>query len=117
MKPPYRPKHIKRSHARLYETASITEVLTTLGQKLGLSEKVQEWAVLALWQDVVDPPFQHTTTAHRIVERQGKPILQVKATTSTVAAELIFSLETYRTRLNAYRAETGVELHRIEILR
>jgi hypothetical protein len=108
----YKPPKNKKRAGQL---TSVSHVLPQVGKELRLNERAQEWAVLSLWTRIIDEPFQATTRASRLRPKGGLYTLTVLVNSATVAAELSFFLEQYRQKLNEYRAETGLSVHRIEI--
>lgn len=93
----------------------LADILPVVGERLNLPRKVQEFSVLSLWPQVVEPVFQGRTQAMRIRRVDTKNHLLVRVDHSVVAAELTFHLQTVQNRLNAYAKETGIVIHHIEI--
>lgn len=97
------------------EALPVSQILSAVGKNIHLDRKVQEWTVLALWDRVIDPPFQGKTRATRLKRSRQQNELVVQASHAVVAADLTFFLEEYRIRLNAFAPQTGLEIHRIRI--
>ncbi len=94
---------------------SVASILPTVGRQLKLDQKVQEWAVLSLWEQIVDNPFKTRSRAVRIRSQRGQNCMTVLAANSAVASELTFYLEEYQNRLNRFAADTRLPVHRIEV--
>lgn len=105
----------RQKQRRAEEAQSVSAILPLVGRNLGLDRKVQEWSVLSLWDQVIDPAFEGKTKALKIRVNGKQNRLVVGARHSAVATELTFFTETYRTRLNTYANQTGVEIHAIDI--
>lgn len=106
-KPPKRP--------RSKQASSVADIIPTVGQRMGLNEKVSEWSVLQLWDQVVAPMFKETTQAIKLSKQGPQTKLHVRASNPTVAAQLMFSLEEYRQAINAFSPQTGIRVDRIEM--
>ena len=94
----------------------VADILASVGKTLNLDQKVQEWAVLSLWERVIDPCFQTQTRAARVRRVRNQNELVIQVASATVAAELTFSLETYRERLNVFAPQTGLTIHRLKVV-
>lgn len=108
-----------RSHPRKKRASrpieSVSQVLPTVGRQLHLDQKVQEWSVLALWEQIVDSAFQNTTRALKIQSMGGQKQLVVLVTNHALASELTFCLEEYRDRLNGFFPQTGLKIDKIKL--
>ena len=94
----------------------IENILPIVGQQLNLEAKVQEWAVLALWAQLLPEPYCSHTKAVKIKRTGPKLTLLVKATNAAVASQLTFQLESWRQKLNDYARETGIHLDAIQLV-
>lgn len=110
-----KPYQTHKKRRRKGDAESLSAILPAVGKALNLDKKIQEWAVLSLWAQVVDEPFREKTRALKIRFSERRNHLLVWASNSAVAAELAFHLENYRQKLNAYGSQTGISIHRIDL--
>ncbi len=96
-------------------TQPVSDILAVVGQTLNLDKKAQEWSVLSLWEQVVDPQFKGKTKALRLKSFAQKKIMVIQAQNHSVAAELTFFAEDYRQRMNAFTPQTGITVSQIEV--
>lgn len=108
-------KQSRKSRRRVGSLQTVSQVLPVVGEQLNLTQKVQEWSVLTLWEQIIDPIFHGKTQAVRLKKMGQNHTLLVKAANSVIATELGFYLEHYRERLNAYAQETGLHIHQITL--
>lgn len=97
------------------EAEAVGALLGGMSRTLHLDEKAKEFALFALWQQVVGGSFQGRTRAVRLARQGEKLLLQVKVQDSVTASELSFYLETYREVLNEFQPQTGFRLDGIEL--
>lgn len=105
----------RKTRRRTGSLQTVSQVLPVVGEQLNLTQKIQEWSVLTLWEQVIDSVFQGKTQAVRLKKVGQNHTLLVNAANSVIATELSFFLEQYRERLNAYAPETGLFIHQITL--
>jgi hypothetical protein len=87
-----------------------------VAQQLGLNRWVEQLAVMRLWQQVVDAPWDTKSQAVKVTQRPGKgTMLEVRVANPSAASDLRFLTSTYCQRLNGYSKQTGLHLDGIEI--
>ncbi|MDX2085960.1 MAG: DciA family protein [Candidatus Melainabacteria bacterium] len=97
------------------EPSSVGVLLPQVGRLLGLEDKARELALLALWPQVVDPPYRDSSRAVRVlVQPNGQKRLLVRVLDGVTAAQLGFCAERYCQQLNAYAPQTGFYLAGID---
>ncbi|MBK8189752.1 MAG: DUF721 domain-containing protein [Vampirovibrionales bacterium] len=98
------------------ELTSLANVLPQVGESLGLERKAAELAMLALWRELTPPPYRDRSRALKIIRQGEAQVLQVGVEDGATAGDLSFQLEAIRARLNAFSAQTGVTIDRIQLM-
>ncbi len=94
---------------------SLANLLEAVSRELGLERKVQEYALLSLWREVVPVSFRDSTQAVGLKTQGRESVLQVTASDGPTASALSFHLDVLRERLNAFYPQTGVTVTRITL--
>lgn len=95
--------------------SAVGDVLTTISQQLQVEERMKTWSVLSLWKEVTPAPFCDRSEARRVVEKQGKPQLEVWVQDATTASLLSFQVPKLLKALNQYAPQTGITLTGIQL--
>jgi hypothetical protein len=104
---------------RVGSMALFGDVLPTLYRDLEMDKKVNEFAFLALWPQVVcaavGMDIATQTQAIRLKKQGNRTILLAKVSCSALASELSFYTSTLQQALNAYAPQTGITIQRIQL--
>lgn len=105
---------------RVGSLAAFSDVLPQLCQSLELDKKVNELALLALWPQQVTAVMGQSQVAQQSravrLRKQGyQMVLAVKVANAALASEMSFHLPALIGRLNAFKAQTGLTVDRIQL--
>ncbi|MBX2861762.1 MAG: DUF721 domain-containing protein [Vampirovibrio sp.] len=93
----------------------VADVLGAVTEDLKLDQRVQEFALLNLWPQLVGEPYAGCSKASRISRRGNETVLTVKVSDSAMASQMGFLLPTVQTKLNSYKAQTGIQVDKINV--
>lgn len=93
-------------------TVSLGQVLPQVSRDLALDQKVRDFALVGLWDQVVGEikngeAYRKKTRAVKLTRRREATVLLVKVRDAATAGELSFLLEGIREKLNGYAPQTG----------
>lgn len=96
-------------------TVPLSSVLPQVSRDLALDDKIKEFALVGLWDSVVDPRYRTRTRAVKVYKRGNETVLQVRVKDAATAGELSFSLGALRDTLNGYAPQTGRTIAAIDL--
>lgn len=105
----------KRKKRNTGKVQSLDKILPAVGRSLNLENKIREWSLLGLWEEIVAEQFKSRTKAFCIKSTSRGNRLQVYTAYPTVASELSFYCDFYKEQLNQYSSQTGIEIAYIDL--
>ncbi len=110
-----RRKIQRKREGGAHAITELKSILPAVGDALGLAQKTQEMAVLALWHQQISSKYQGKTRPLRLKQQAGQWVLQVIVSDGAIASELSFALPEITARINLFSVQTGIQLTRIEL--
>lgn len=109
----------KKKQQRAGSLVSLGDVLPGLYQELEMDKKVNEFALLSLWPQVLTgilgSDIAMQTQAVKLKKTAGKTVLHIKVSSAPMASEISFYTKALQDALNAYTPQTGIKVDRLEL--
>lgn len=109
-----------RKPERTGSLSSLGDVLPILYDDLNMEKKVNEFALMALWPQLVESlagaMMAGQTRAIRLKKQGYLTVLMVKVSNAALASELSFQLAHLKEALNQYAPQTGLTVDQIQLL-
>jgi hypothetical protein len=115
-----KPSRRTRKPERTGSLAALSDVLPGLYRDLDMDKKVNEFALLRLWPQLVasltTPAAAAQTRAIRLKKQGVRTVLMVKVANAVLASELTFQILPLKDAINGYKAQTGLTIDQIQFL-